>query len=116
MKNTLNTNPLAAKHFVQLTQGSYYVTGDFETIHSIHMSPGVYVELAYAQKEIEYSVESTEDNVKAAKAEWLAAQAAYIASASAEDYAFMNAKYNTYINVLEEAVANAQMEVQNYVL
>ena len=114
--NSLSHNPQAGKYFSQLTHGSYAVTGDFGTIHSLHMSTGVYIEACYELKEIEYSVEETNEDVISAKEAWLTAKALYEASESAADYAAMMGAYNTYIYELEEAIENAEMEEGYYAL
>lgn len=114
--NSLSHNPQAGQYFAQLTHGSYYVTGDFGKIHSIHMSTGVYIEACYELKEIEYSVEDTNDNVKSAKQAWLTAKALYDASESDADYAAMIGAYNVYLSALETALQEAEMQEGYYVL
>ena len=116
MANSLSHNPQAGKYFAQLTHGSYYVTGDFGKISSIHMSPGVYIEASYELKEIEYSMEETNEDVKSAKEAWILAKANYVASEAAADYITMQAAYNTYIELLTNAVETAEIEEGYYAL
>ena len=65
------SNPDAEKHFACITQGRYWVATDFGNISSIHISPGALVDLSYELKEIEYTVEETNQTIKDAKQKWL---------------------------------------------
>lgn len=85
------SNPDAEKHFACITQGRYWVATDFGNISSIHVSPGALVDLSYELKEIEYTVEETNETVKKAKQKWL------------DDKTQSN--YNDYIYALTAALA-----------
>lgn len=114
--NSLSHNPQAGKYFAQLTHGSYAVTGDFGTIHSIKMSTGVYIEACYELKEIEYNVESTNADIISAKQAWITAKAIYAESESDSDYAAMIGAYNTYTYMIEEALKTIEQEEGYYAL
>ena len=114
--NTLTGNPAAKQYFSQLTYGGYYVVGDFGKIHSIKASSGVYLELAYELKEIEYNVEITEETVINAKQEWIIASNTYIADNSNSNYVTMQTKYANYLDKLKTALAEQEVEVDDYVL
>jgi hypothetical protein len=66
----LVNNPEAMKNFGPLTNG-YYVVENFGNINSMKLSRGVYVDLAYRIKEIEYSIEEANEDIKNKKAIWL---------------------------------------------
>lgn len=116
MANSLSHNPQAGQYFEQLTHGSYYVTGEFGEIHSIHMSTGVYLEMSYELKEIEYTIENTNANVKSAKQAWITAKSLYEATEYESDYEAMQGAYNTYIETLAAELAVAKTEEGHYAL
>ena len=73
----LAPNPLATEKFVTYTQGIYKVVGNIGEINQISLSTGVYVDLAYEVKEIEYSVEEISEESAKKYADWEAAKEAY---------------------------------------
>ena len=85
------TNPDAAKHFACITQGHYWVDTDFGPITALHLSPGAMIDFSYELKEIEYTIEKTNQTVKTAKETWEANRQSLSA-------------YNNYITVLENAL------------
>jgi hypothetical protein len=62
---------------MSITNGSYQIVGEIGEIKSIYLSPGVYVDLAYDLKEIEYTVESLDAEEQKKYDDWVKAQEAY---------------------------------------
>ena len=111
LKNVLSHNPQAGQYFEMITHGIYQVSTDFENIQSIHLSTGVYVELAYELREVEYTVETTDDTVAEQKEKWLVALNAYNdpENTDTELDDVINA-YATFIDALEDALETSRTE------
>ena len=102
MQNVLKPNPQAQKCFVSFTNGSYQIVGDFGEIRSINLSPGVYIEVAYEQKIIEYTVEALTREELELRQQWIDKTADYEANQTAENQVAMTEAWNNYYSGLTE--------------
>lgn len=104
--------------FDMITNARYEVLTDLDDTHYLCADVGVMVDIVYQIKELEYSLESYNDDVKAAKDAWLTAKNAYEnavsnGEASREQKAIMDQKYAIYIELLEEALEAEKEETRN---
>ena len=104
--------------FHMITNTRYEVLTDLTDTHLLQADVGVIVDIVYQLKELEYSLESYNDDVKAAKDAWLIAKSAYenavsSGEASREQKAIMDQKYAIYIELLEEALEAEKEETRN---
>ena len=113
--NMPENNDEARQYFVALTNGRYQITGNFGEIKSLHLSPGVYVDLAYELREIEYTVENIDEDVIAAKEAWKTAETIYQTTPSAANKSAMQTAYANYLQVLQTAIDESNQE-EYYVL
>lgn len=113
--NMPENNDDARQYFVALTNGRYQITGNFGDIKSLHLSPGVYVDLAYELKEIEYTVEAIDEDVIAAKEAWKMAEATYQNAPTVANKSAMQVAYANYLQVLQTAI-NESAQEEYYVL
>jgi hypothetical protein len=88
--------------FTPTTQGHYWLSNDFGEVKSIHLSAGVYIDIAYELKEIEYSIEQESAELQTLKQQWINSQ-------NQNDY-------EAYIKRLEEILEQAYKEGYNYAL
>ena len=95
--------------FIEYTQGSYRIECDLGEIKELYLSPGVYAELCYELKEIEYAIEDKEPEIKALRSLWKEAIDNYVKTN--EDYDNIKITYNAYISKLTE-----KLEENNYVI
>lgn len=111
--------------FISYTQGSYRVECDIGEVQSLHLGSGVYAEMAYNLKEIEYAVEAKDADVIAAKAalkdaqeQWLMYEGKPDATPSERTTAknIMIHSYSAYISALKAALANNLYKEINYVV
>lgn len=114
-RTQLPTNAEATKQFGALTN-AFYVVEDFGEVTSMKLNRGVYVELAYKLKEIEYSIEEEDDDVKAAKTVWLQKLQDLTAEEPSATESEVRDAYNTYITILAEALSEAGFEEDYYAL
>jgi hypothetical protein len=115
--STGNTIPeQTSDTFIALTQGTYRVSTDFGNITALHLTPGVYIEVAFETKEKTYSLESEDVTVKALKETWQTKKAGYEASPATATKAEVDSAYAAYIKTLEEALEEAFSEEGNYAL
>ena len=136
----------AQDKFIPYTLGYYQVVGNFGDIRSMHLDPGVCVELSYELKEIEYSIEALtkeeqrlkddwmsatdEDekqvawdafyaeltDLKQLKENWLKAKQKWRDDLSPENYNAMQNAYCDYIEKLQIELTLAHQEGDNYAL
>jgi hypothetical protein len=101
--------------FIQYTQGCYTINCDFGNIESISIDNGIYIELSYEIKEIEYSVEEKDPDTIAAKQAWLNAKKQWLetegdfestATERAAARALIDTTYDAYITALKAALNN----------
>jgi hypothetical protein len=64
------------------------LSNDFGEVKTIHLSAGVYIDIAYELKEIEYSIEQESAELKTLKQRWINSQ--------------NQSDYEAYIKRLEE--------------
>lgn len=88
--------------FTPITQGCYWLSNNFGEVKSIYLSAGVYVDIAYELKEIEYSIEQESQELQTLKNTW-------INSNNQSDY-------DAYIKRLEELLEEIYQEGYNYAL
>ena len=108
--------------FIVYTKGYYEINCDMGKIQSLHLDQGVYAEMSYELKELEYSIESSNATVINAKKAWQDAKAAVLAlavpgtSAAARDNAVQTVKntYTLYLLALENALEAAGFEEDDY--
>jgi hypothetical protein len=81
----------------------------------LHLSRGVYVDLAYELREIEYTVESVDEDVIAAKAAWKTAETTYQKTPTSANKIAMQTAYDNYLEVLQTAIDESAQE-EFYVL
>lgn len=108
-------NEVARKYFIALTNGRYQITSNFNKITSLHLSPGVYVDLAYELKETEYTVENTDDEVIAAKEAWKNAEKTYQENPTLGNKNALFIAYTNYLTILDTAIQLSAQE-EYYVL
>lgn len=114
-REQLVNNPEAMKNFGPLTNG-YYVVENFGNINSMKMSKGVYVDLAYRIKEIEYSIEEANEDIKNKKTIWLTKVEDFNKENSTVTEAEIQAAYNEYIAALEDGLNEAGFEEGYYAI
>ena len=113
LTNVIQPNPSASEKFMSVTNGSYQVVGDIGEIRSIHLSPGVYVDLAYDLKEIEYTVESLNSEEQKKYDDWVKAQSDYDkAPDNIKDATTMNEAWNAYKGILTTDVKKSKADWQ----
>lgn len=112
--NVLKPNPQAQEKFISITNGRYQIVGDFGTIYSIKLDNGIYVDLGYAIKEIEYTVEaeaSADSALFIAKQNWLELKESPEATQAETDIA-----YKRYLQELQKAIDDMYQQEDYYVL
>ena len=88
--------------FAPATQGCYWLSNDFGEVKTIHLSAGVYIDIAYELKEIEYSIEQESAELQTLKQRWINSQ--------------NQSDYEAYIKCLEEILKEVYQEGYNYAL
>lgn len=108
-------NTLTHIGFIEYTQGAYRISSDMGEIKALHISDGVYAELSYGIKELEYAVEEKDITIINAKKAWQESKDAWLAlekdpEADANErisaYNNITVKYQTYLTELETALEN----------
>ncbi len=108
-------NPEAQKLFVPGTNGSYWVS-NFGEVDTIHLSSGVYIEMAYEIKEIDYSIEDEDLSLKAKKQAWITLLNDYNSETPTVTKQQVDTAYTAYITALEAALEAVFEEDGQYAL
>lgn len=87
-----------------MTGGRYQTISDVSKISHMTIGTGIYVQLMYQTKEIEYHIEKTNEEVIAAKNNWIETKKEYENNPTEQNEKTMNDFYDTYLGVLENAL------------